>query len=105
MRTGELNAMRKSPVNGKPFTSVTFEVPAELGAQRACVVGDFNDWSESATQLKPRKDGSHAATLRLPNGRPYRFRYLIDDEVWENDWSADGYVPNPFGTEDSVVQL
>lgn len=97
--------MRKKPVNGQPFTSVTFEVPAELGARRAVVVGEFNDWSLSATELKPRKDGSHAATLRLENGRPYRFRYLLDDERWENDVAADGYVTNPFGTEDSVVHV
>jgi hypothetical protein len=37
--------MRKTPLNGKNgknHTSVTFEVPAEVGAQRAFVVGEFN---------------------------------------------------------------
>lgn len=98
--------MRKTPVNGKKnMTSVTFEVPPDVGAQRAYVVGDFNDWSTSATEMKPRKDGRYTATIRLVNGRPYRFRYLLDDERWENDWAADGYAPNPFGTEDSVVEL
>jgi hypothetical protein len=35
----------------------------------------------------------------------YRFRYLIDGEVWENDDSADTYVANDFGTEDSVLEI
>jgi len=33
------------------------------------------------------------------------FRYLVDGERWENDWAADAYVPNPFGGEDSVVEV
>jgi 1,4-alpha-glucan branching enzyme len=97
--------MRKTPVNGRDLTSVTFELPAAVGARRAYVVGDFNGWSTSATVMKPRRDGRCTTTVRLANGRPYRFRYLLDDGRWENDWAADGYVPNPFGTDDSVVDL
>jgi hypothetical protein len=33
----------------------------------------------------------------------YKFRYLIDDSRWENDWNADRYIPNSFGSEDSLV--
>ncbi|MEL6653060.1 MAG: helix-hairpin-helix domain-containing protein, partial [Bacteroidota bacterium] len=34
------------------------------------------------------------------------FRYLIDDSRWENDWTADAYVPSPFpGIFNSVVSL
>jgi hypothetical protein len=32
-----------------------------------------------------------------------RFRYCIDGVKWENDWCADKYEPNPFGSYDSVV--
>ena len=41
----------------------------------------------------------------LPPGRAYRFRYLLDGHRWENDWDADAYVPNGFGSDDSVVDL
>jgi hypothetical protein len=41
----------------------------------------------------------------LGAGRTYRFRYLLDDERWENDWEADSYVPNEFGGDDSVLDL
>jgi len=36
-------------------------------------------------------------------GREYAFRYRVDGERWENDPGADKYVPNPFGSDNSVV--
>jgi hypothetical protein len=41
--------------------------------------------------------------VTLAGNSTYRFRYLLDDERWENDWSADDYVANEFGGDDSVV--
>ena len=37
----------------------------------------------------------------------YRFRLVLKDgiEVYDNDWDADYYAPNPFGGENSVVDL
>lgn len=51
------------------------------------------------------RDGSFSLVVRLETGRSYRFRYLLDDQRWENDWAADAYVPNAFGEDDSVVDL
>jgi 1,4-alpha-glucan branching enzyme len=63
--------MRKQPGrNGS--CKVTFELPAEVGANAVHVCGDFNDWSTTATPLKRRKDGTFAATLTLEAGRRYR---------------------------------
>jgi 1,4-alpha-glucan branching enzyme len=87
--------------NGK--TSVTFELPPGIVTGKAVVVGDFNGWSGGAA-MKRRRDGSFSATLRLEPGR-YRYRYLVDDERWENDWSADAYEPNDFGTDDSILEV
>ena len=84
---------------------VTFEVPSEVGATTAHVCGDFNDLSPTAMPMKRRKDGSLAATVALEAGRQYRFRYLLDDDRWENDWAADAYVPNDFGGDDSVIDV
>ena len=44
-------------------------------------------------------------TLELETGRSYRFRYMIDGWKYENDWGADRYEPNPYGGEDSVVDV
>ena len=43
--------------------------------------------------------------MTLETGRKYRFRYLVDGKRWENDWDADAYAPNQFGSEDSIVKL
>ena len=96
--------MRKQ--NGQDGScKVTFELPAAVGASEAHVCGEFNEWSPTATPMKPRKDGTLAATVTLEKGRRYRFRYLLDGEQWENDWAADDYVPNEFGGEDSVIEV
>jgi 1,4-alpha-glucan branching enzyme len=80
-------------------------VPAESEAREVFLCGEFNDWSETSHPLKQRTDGSYSTTVTLGTGRDYRFRYLLDGERWENDWEADAYVPNEYGSEDSVVKL
>lgn len=84
---------------------VTFELPAAIAVERASVCGDFNAWSPDSHPLAAREDGRFETTIELEVGRVFRFRYLIDGSVWENDWAADGYVPNGFGDDDSIVDL
>lgn len=83
---------------------VTFRLPRSVGAQVAAVVGEFNGWSPDADPMEA-EDADFVARIALEPGRTYRFRYLLDGERWENDWSADGYVPNVFGGDDSVIDL
>jgi 1,4-alpha-glucan branching enzyme len=83
---------------------VAFRIPDHGGADRANVVGDFNDWSIDATPMAHTENGFEAE-LRLTAGRSYRFRYLLDGERWQNDWDADDYVDNDFGGSDSVLDL
>lgn len=84
---------------------VTFEVPPEVNAATCSVCGEFNQWSPVEHPMAQRKDGRFSTTISLPAGQAYRFRYLLDGKRWENDWEADGYMPNEFGSEDSVVKL
>lgn len=84
---------------------VTFKLPADVEANKVCLVGDFNDWDATATPMKQLKDGSFSAQLSLPVGETYRFRYFIDDQRWENDWEPDGYATNEHGTDDSLVTV
>lgn len=83
---------------------VTFELPSAIWADRVHLCGEFNDWSESATPLhQGRDDGTWRVTLELDANRRYEFRYLVNRTDWHNDWSADDYVPNGYGGDNSVV--
>lgn len=84
---------------------VRFSLPKDVQAGTAHLLGEFNGWNETATPMTKSKDGEFAVTISLQPGRAYRFRYLLDGIRWENDWEADRYVINEFGTEDSVVEL
>ena len=84
---------------------VTFNLPADVNAQTACLCGEFNAWDQSSHPMKRAKDGSFSLTISLKPGRQYRYRYLLDGERWENDWAADSYAPNALGSEDSVVNI
>lgn len=98
--------MKKRFLKTRPFCKVTFELPSQAtrGASKVALAGEFNDWDTSSTLMKRRKDGSFSITIDLPAKREYQYKYLIDDGRWENDWSADKYLPNNIGDcENSVV--
>jgi 1,4-alpha-glucan branching enzyme len=86
----------------RTICKVTLSVPAEWANKKVAVAGDFNNWDTKADKLKKKKD-SWETTLRLKPENEYKFKYYIDGERWENDAAADKYVPNEFGTEDSVI--
>jgi 1,4-alpha-glucan branching enzyme len=84
---------------------VTFYLPAEVGAKKAYLCGEFNQWDKKSHPMKKRKDGGFWITIGLKPGETYRYRFLIDGDRWENDGSSEQYVPNPYGTEDSVIEV
>ena len=90
---------------GKGKYRVTFTMPRVEGAQQLNLVGDFNNWSITQHPLTKASDGTWSTALTLEGGREYTYRYLINGEEWHNDWAADRYVPNEFGTDNSVVNL
>ncbi len=99
--------VQKKFLKTRPVCKVTFTLPraAAPDAESVYVTGEFNDWSRDATPLKRRKNGDFFVCLDLEKGRSYRFRYLIDGWKFENDWQADRYEPNPYGGDDSVIEL
>ena len=84
---------------------VTFSLPKEAvkSAKSVHLVGEFNNWSISTTPMEKQKNRTFAISLNLEKGREYQFGYLIDGTIWENDWEAEKYVPNPFGNGDNSV--
>jgi len=84
---------------------VTFTMLPIEGVKQLNLVGDFNNWSITQTPLKQAADGSWSVALTLDGGRQYQYRFFADGQQWHNDWQADAYVPNQFGSDNSVVNL
>ena len=100
--------IRKRYLKSKPICKVTFRIPAEVGksAKTAKVVGEFNDWSLTANPMKRLKSGAFSTTIDLEIGREYQFRYVLDENKWENDIEADRLVPSSYAdSENSVVVI
>ncbi|HNY66421.1 MAG TPA: isoamylase early set domain-containing protein [Deltaproteobacteria bacterium] len=101
-------SIKKQYLKNKPVCKVTFTLPRDRAseAQNVALMGDFNDWNPGTTPMKRRRDGSFEATLNLDTGHEYQFRYLLNNNTWENDDSADKYVRSPYGdTENSVIAV
>lgn len=98
--------IKKESAANNDLICVTFELPASVWAGRINLVGEFNDWDTRATPMTHnRSDANWKVTVELQGGRRYRFRYLVDGKEWLDDWHADDYVENPYGSYDSVVDL
>ena len=85
----------------KPEAEIVFEF-ARDDVESAQLAGDFNDWQPEAMKLD-KKSGTYKLKLRLPTEQAFQFKYLLNDAEWENDYAADYYTPNEFGTENSVL--
>jgi len=97
--------LRKNYSKTGRLCRVTFDIPPEADIKTASVCGEFNEWNKTAHPMKQRKDGRFSTTISLAAGRPYRFKYLLNGNQWKNDVDADDYVPNEFGTQDSLVRV
>ncbi len=94
--------LKKKFFKTKSTCDVTFQLPKELKAKQASVVGDFNNWDPAANPLKKVK-GVWKTTLKLEQGHEYQYRYVINNNEWHNDYNADKYVPNNIDGDNSVV--
>jgi len=90
---------------GRGKVRVTFSMPQIDNIQQLNLVGDFNNWSIAETPMQQIPDGVWSVSLSLESGQDYQFRYLANGTEWHNDWAADAYLPNEFGTDNSVVSL
>lgn len=98
-------SIKKQYLKRKGICKVTFTVAqSEVnGAQKVHVVGEFNGWSPSATPMKRSKNGVFKVSMDLQQGREYQFRYLFDDQRWDNDPHADKSVDTPYDDASNSV--
>lgn len=76
----------------------TFQEPVD---EVVYLVGDFCRWDETAHPMQRSHNGTQEVTLRLPPGE-YELKYKCGGH-WFNDPSADIYVRNCWGSENSVA--
>jgi hypothetical protein len=88
-----------SPAGQQPLQFVL--VAPEASA--VTLVGDFNDWSVSATPLRQAEGGVWTVTVPLPPGR-YRYSFVVDGKIWRNDPEASS-MEDEFGRPNSVVTV
>ena len=98
-------SFKKQLLKTKDVCKATFTLTAKeiKNANTIHIVGEFNDWNETANPLKKFKNGNFKITLDLVKGKKYQFKYLVDGSTWINDGNADLYLPNTFSGENSVI--
>lgn len=74
-------------------------------ASSVALLGDFNDWNDQATPMRP-EDGSGvwSVTVPLTPGR-YRYAFLVDGEEWLRDPTAPRALDDDFGRPNSVLTI
>lgn len=85
---------------------VTFELPSNIAAEKVAIAGDFNEWKTNEDLMSlDEKKGVWKKEISFKPGETHQFRYIVDDQSWRNDEAADGYAPNPYFGENSVLAL
>ena len=97
--------MAAKPAVRPNTVDITFSLPSDVDAEKVALCGEFNDWALDEITLDRDAGGPWQVTLSLEPGRSYRYRYLLDGQRWENAWQADAYLPNPYGSDDSVINV
>lgn len=83
---------------------VKFVLPV-AAADRASIVGNFNNWDASKHKMKfNEKEGVFEKEISFKPGERVEFRYIVDGE-WRNDEAADAYEPSGFLSENCIVEL
>jgi hypothetical protein len=90
--------IQKYPSSLSGHVRVVFELPSCTWADRIYLTGDFNNWCENDIRLKQTRNAVWQASVDLPMGKHYEFRYIIDGQ-----WHTDSHADNSLGSYNSVV--
>lgn len=93
---------RSEPVPALASPNVRFELYAP-GAREVSVAGSFNGWRPAETTLQLTATGLWCKELPLNPGR-YEYLFVVDGK-WLPDPKAQEYIPNPFGGQNSLVEV
>jgi len=90
---------KKSRANA---SSIEFTVTAPE-AKEVFLVGDFNGWQAEGFQMRKFKDGVCRKKVQLKPGR-YEYLFIVDGDWW-TDPQNDARCTNPFGMENSIIEI
>lgn len=104
-------SISKNPTKDGKKITITFYIKKEAaaGADKIFLICEHNGWEPVA--MKPQKNGTFRGSITVPTdiqpSYQYRFKYIMNDgEVkFDNDWDAESYCRNDFGTENSVFTV
>lgn len=104
-------SISKSPTKDGKKITITFYIKKEAaaGADKIFLICEHNGWEPVA--MKPQKNGTFRGSITVPTdiqpSYQYRFKYIMNNgEVkFDNDWDAESYCRNDFGTENSVFTV
>ncbi|RJO64609.1 MAG: glycoside hydrolase [Candidatus Omnitrophota bacterium] len=72
-------------------------------AKRVSLVGTFNNWDIKANPAKKDSTGNWMLKVSLKPGK-YEYKFYVDGS-WINDPRCASAVYNPFGTQNSIVEI
>lgn len=99
--------IKKEYSKSKPVCKVTFTLTSDQVGKKADVrvLGTFNDWSWDKGLAMKAKKKDYTASIELPAGETYEFRYLVNGQDWFNDESADDYSGTPFFSHNCIMVI
>lgn len=95
--------IRRCPAGRADHVAVEFVLSAEGHELPVALAGDFNAWDVDALGMAEDGEGTLRASIELPAGQRYEFRYRDARGRWFNDDAADDYVRNEWGGMNGVV--
>ena len=96
--THQIEKMNKSD-SGKIPVNFSYQ-PLIGGKHEVFLSGDFNNWSKTELLMK-EVNGIYEITLYLKRGK-YAYKFIVDGQ-WLADESADEFIGDGFGGQNSVI--
>lgn len=97
-------SIKKQFIKTKPVCKVTFSVEAKE-ANKASVIGDFNNWNIEEGTLSKLKNGTFKGVFNIDKDASYEFKYVIDG-AFVNETESDSFLWNEFaGNENGVLTV
>jgi hypothetical protein len=103
---------KKEPAARMPVAAAPSSAPQSVqfvlvapAASRVAIVGDFNDWDATATQLRQEaRAGLWSVVVPLHPGR-HQYAFVVDGNRWLADPSAPRAADDDFGSPSSVITV